>query len=414
MPKLSEIIKKRYDPNKLGSDNNNFNMSLIKISEDGKINQISSKKALENIKNTASSIAGKSRNSTKKVSADKLKKSGHHAMFDFRNITVELKLPKIVAMYLNNQIRYNTIEASSRHVKLNPLTKKEEDLYDKYYEIFKERIQKINKNNKYIYLNESKIDDLAKENARYFLSVFTPTNMIYQIPFRNYAYLLYEFKNIDNFLSKEKDKFPKEFLDNFRQVIKYIYAYAEENKLIPRDEIGDIYIKPNKATNLRFLYESNLPADDHFDFGFTLNETASFATVAQLQRHRVLNIRIKKFSKEIYVPGIIKDDPELTEMYLEDMNKILYMYPQGMKTNFIITGIVDDFYGVAQERNCGFAQREIRELLKRSLDKFDKNNLLDKKKYKYPNLICQSPYKRQCTGKCPIMTKKGPDKNALF
>lgn len=107
--------------------------------------------------------------------------SGHHSVFGHVTYNLALEgIPKILAMILNNEKTYNTSEKSARYTKMEP-SKKEEELYEKWIEIYKNEIQK-----KYPNIDEKKAKKLAQENARYLISVFTPaTVMEYSVSFRS-------------------------------------------------------------------------------------------------------------------------------------------------------------------------------------------------------------------------------------
>ena len=98
--------------------------------------------------------------------------NGHHSVYDhiFINLNIE-NIPKILAMFLNNEKEYTTSEKSLRYTKIdsnNPIiTLKEEELYNKWVELFNEVI----KNRYGNYYNDSKIRKLAYENARYLTTI---------------------------------------------------------------------------------------------------------------------------------------------------------------------------------------------------------------------------------------------------
>ena len=124
-------------------------------------------------------------------------KNGHHSVFG--HVTYNLcfeNIPKILAMILNNEKMYNTSEKSARYTKMSP-SPRENVLYLKWIDIFKKEISK-----KYPDFNPKRVEKLAQENARYMISVFTPTTIMeYSVPFGqlNYTKLNY---NVNMFIKK--------------------------------------------------------------------------------------------------------------------------------------------------------------------------------------------------------------------
>ena len=70
-------------------------------------------------------------------------------------------------------------------------------LYDKWVNIFEQEIKKMypNGSSKFFDENGKKARKLAQENARYLISVFTPTNMVYSTSFRQLNYLCHWFED---------------------------------------------------------------------------------------------------------------------------------------------------------------------------------------------------------------------------
>mgnify|MGYP003311400733 CR=1 FL=1 len=110
---------------------------------------------------------------------------GHHSVFDHNYITLYLEdIPKLLAMLINNEKMYTTSEKSARYTRMRP-SEKEETLYNKWMDIFAKEIEE-----KYPEMNPKKIKKLAQENARYMVTVFLPTEMIYTVNLRQLNYIV--------------------------------------------------------------------------------------------------------------------------------------------------------------------------------------------------------------------------------
>ena len=85
--------------------------------------------------------------------------NGHHSVYDHISISFNLqKIPKILAMVLNNEHQYTTSEKSGRYTPVEKLegsiiTETEQNLYNKWLEIFKIKIKEKYGN----YYNDKKI-----------------------------------------------------------------------------------------------------------------------------------------------------------------------------------------------------------------------------------------------------------------
>ena len=111
--------------------------------------------------------------------------NGHHSVYDHVLLNFNLQnIPKLLAMVINNEKQYTTSEKSARYTPVerkdnSPISEQEEQLYNKWLKLFE---VKIKDRYGYIY-NDAKIHKLAQENARYLVTVFMPTQMIYTTTF---------------------------------------------------------------------------------------------------------------------------------------------------------------------------------------------------------------------------------------
>ena len=135
--------------------------------------------------------------------ANRTLKSGHHSVFGHPTYNLSLEgIPKILAMILNNEKVYNTSEKSARYTKMNP-SKEEKELYEKWIEIYKEKISE-----EYPIIDEKRVEKLAQENARYLISIFTPaTVMGHTLNFCQLNYTIHWFE--DYIKNEENNKFSK-------------------------------------------------------------------------------------------------------------------------------------------------------------------------------------------------------------
>lgn len=279
--------------------------------------------------------------------------SEHHSVFDhpIYNLALE-EIPKILAMILNNEGMYTTSEKSARYTKMK-LEDKEKELYEKWIEIFKTEISK-----EYPNIKENQVLKLAQENARYLISIFTPsTTMEYSVSLRQINYIMNWF---EDFIQEAEDT-------SFNKMLK---PYLKEfNKQLEFLKVENLDTRVKKRT--LSLFDTRLNRKEEFGENYCTTYKGTFAEFAQAQRHRTIDYKITiPEVKEYYVPLIIKENKELTEEWLNDISSLGEKYPQGLLININERGTVENFILKTKERLCGCAQLEIMLQTKAILDKY--------------------------------------------
>ena len=323
--------------------------------------------------------------------------SGHHSVFGHATYNLSLEgIPKIIAMILNNEKIYNTSEKSARYTKMQA-SKEESELYEKWINIYKEQIEK-----QYPDMKEKQIEKLAMENARYLISVFTPaTSMGHTIDFRQLNYILHWFKNyINNEDENEFSKQLKPYLTEFREMLK---EYEQE------------LLDDGKGRKLSLFAE--FERKEEWGENYCCNYMATFAEVAQAQRHRTLSYEItipKPEEATFFVPFIIRNT-NLEKEWIKDIKSLAKKYPQGMIVKVNERGTVENFILKCKERLCGCAQLEIAINTKQILDRYLENTK-GKNERVYNYLLTYSKGARctfpdfKCTAPCIWGPKKAFDR----
>lgn len=302
--------------------------------------------------------------------------NGHHSVYDHIMINFDFQnIPKILAMVLNNEHEYTTSEKSARYTKvvrgedsiISPL---EEELYNKWLDIFTKRIE-----DRYgDVLDKRKIRTLARENARYLITVFMPTQMIYSTTLRQINYIASWMKEYianvktDDYFSNKLASYMKEFLNELKRM----------------NVLEDRLMDNRKSRKISLFGDDLSSKEDYFGDIYTTTYKSSFAYLAQAQRHRTLDYQMERMDdKEYFVPPILEDDDNLVKEWLHDMALVSGYVPQGELVLINESGKYDDFILKCKERLCSEAQLEIanrtRDILllyKKALE--DKNSPLAK------------------------------------
>ena len=300
--------------------------------------------------------------------------NGHHSVYDHINVSLNLQnVPKILAMVINNEHQYTTSEKSARYTPVirgenSIITAKEEELYNKWVNIFKIKIKEKYGN---IY-NDSKIQKLAQENARYLVTVFMPTQMIYTTSLRQINYIASWMIDYG---------FDKGFNPNTEFGEKLTDAMGKFVEELDRLNLLEPGLMRNEKHRKLSLFGENLNIKrEYFGDVYSTNYEGTFAQLAQAQRHRTLDYQMEFLKdKEYYVPPIL-DNVTLVEEWLADMNQVKNVTPQGELVLINEMGKYEDFILKCKERLCTAAQLEIMEQTKYTLIKY--KNMLNY--YRHP------------------------------
>lgn len=314
--------------------------------------------------------------------------SGHHSVFEHGYVTINLEnVPKLFAMVLNNENVYVTSEKSARYTKMK-LTEYEQKLYDKWVEKFKIKIrQKYPENNGF--MDDKRVQKLAQENARYLISIKTPTTLEHTISYRQLNYLC---KWMEDEMQKEKSPYQPIF-DAFKEFI----LFAKTNNLLDARLMDD-----GKFRNLS-LFNLGKTRNEIFDTVYSTNYEASLAYLAQAQRHRTLNYEINGlYQDKFFTPKILLSDNDAINEWQADMKSVSKNIPQGTIAKINERGNIEAFILKLKERLCACAQLEIndktRELLYKYIRKTNDRELAmllagysKGSRCTFPDFKCKSP-----------------------
>lgn len=306
-------------------------------------------------------------------------RNGHHSVLEHIVFNLYLEnIPKILAMILNNEKVYATSEKSSRYTEIH-LDTADGRLYQKWVPIFEEQISK-----KYPEIPSAQVKRLAFENARYLISIFSPTSsMVYTVSMRQLSYIIDWMKKY--IASPSKDMFSvrvKDVLKHFLSTNILDTDMCFENLAITG------VTQQNKSLSLFAPFQRH----DEIGENYCLTYSATFACLAQVQRHRTLKYEFAWWKKtpRYYTPQIIVRNEDLKNEWQNDIKSLKNLYPQGMLVDINERGTLDDFILKCHERLCGQAQLETARTTKFILDylsRFFENNKLDLYKRLSPYVV---------------------------
>lgn len=295
--------------------------------------------------------------------------SGHHSVYD--HITYNLLLediPKILAIVLNNEGCYTTSEKSARYTKMQ-MDGVGAEYYTKWLARFIELIEKkYGEKFEQFYRDPKKaqkaIEKLAMENARYLISVFTPTTMIYTVSLRQLNYILGFFAKYIR--DTHKGDFETKLANT---MVEFCNAVPEELKFPALNADA----KGREISLFRKISGSN----EYFEDIYSTSYLGSWAMFAQAQRHRTLHYQIalddscKLNGKQMfYIPTILAHNQDWGREWADDLVSIQDTYPQAQLIRIYECGTYQNFLLKCYERLCGCAQLEITHQTWRTLNRY--------------------------------------------
>lgn len=290
---------------------------------------------------------------------DFLIERGHHSPFEHAHLTFYFKgIPKILAMVLNNERQYVSSEKSGRYTEMKGVNTEQNFLYEKWGEkliplIDKEYPQKGEQ-------REKKLTNLARENARYMLSVFTPTRMLHTINLRQLNFLIYEFEDYIKRNSESQNPFERKLSQSMRDFLEKIKDFKVDGLRNMTDRHLSLFNFQNEEDIFRDVY--------------SVRYFLSFAGLAQAQRHRTISYNILTPEQGapfgFFVPPIVRKYG-LEDEWLNDLERVAREdFPQAQLVYVRERGNIEDFRSKCILRLCGHAQYEIMENTKQIAEKY--------------------------------------------
>lgn len=298
---------------------------------------------------------------------------GHHSPFDHFVLNFDFDgIPKALAMVFNNQGIYTTSEKSARYTKMADIPVHQRELYDKWDGWFNSEISSRFPESKFPKLHKKGSDGkttagkLSQENARYMTSVFTPTSMTHTVSWRQ-ANILYH--SMNDFISENEGSsyvFNQKLVDGMKSFVDS----PEVQKWI----IEEAQVKMKGGIPLRFLRDTSV--EEHFgEDTYSTNYKASFASLAQLQRHRLAIYDIcggfeNGAPNGFYVPRLIEASG-LEGEWIKDLESVSeYDFPQAQLLDVGERGMREHLPAKSLERECGLAQLETSRIVDNVLQKY--------------------------------------------
>jgi thymidylate synthase ThyX len=322
--------------------------------------------------------------------------NGHHSVYEHSSVSLHIQnIPKILSIFLVSEKQYSASIKSGRYTKMDKVSEKEKELYDKWIGLFEKRIAEV-----YPKIPERLLNKLAMENARYIISVFTPTQGIYTLNIRQLNYIINWFQNYIKENIKEENYFKKNLVTAMKQFIDATSVY----------HIEDMISAKNRGLSL--FKKEYISYDEYFGDTYSVNYDCSFVELEQILRHRTINYTVlddlSNEPKNFFIPPIFDKDSKLEKEWLKDLDSVKDIYPNATLFRVNERGIVENFILKCYERLCGAAQLETMLQTKGTLEKYIANTEgeLHEELSRYLKSSCLFPDK-ECKSPCIWGSRRG-------
>lgn len=298
---------------------------------------------------------------------------GHHSPFDHFVLNFDFEEPeKALAMVFNNQGVYTTSEKSARYTKMADIPTQQLELYNKWHDWFHQEISSRFTETDFSKLHakgsdgKSNAEKLSQENARYMTSVFTPTSMTHTVSWRQLNILYHSFNEFIDNNANSQDEFKTRLSEGMQSFV--------DSSEVQKWVIEEAQMKMKGGIPLRFIRET--PVEEHFGEDiYSTNYNASFASLAQLHRHRLAICDIyggfeSGASNGFYIPRLVEASG-MSDEWVKDLESVsVYDFPQAQLLNVGERGMREHFSAKSLERECGLAQLETSRIVNQVLQKY--------------------------------------------
>ena len=161
----------------------------------------------------------------------------------------------------------------------------------------------------------------------------------------------------------------------------------------------------SKNRNISLFGKDLEKREEIFSHIYSVNYEASYASLAQAQRHRTLFYQMERMDeKKYFVPPILNKKEEYIKEWTQDIKSVSNVVPQGEIILINETGTYDNFILKTKERLCTAAQLEVmkatRDTLLKYKDALEKNDHYLKEDIKKYVKGARCTFGYNCTKKC--------------
>lgn len=290
------------------------------------------------------------------------KEEGDERFFKTSSFSIAIDgLPRILGFMLQHYPNIHIVDREGRYVNVK-MSASQELIYNKWVEIFKNKIIKLYKSDYPAYFSDAKIKKLAHDNARYLTSVFATTDVIMTA---NYVDLN-RFIAISQVIIAKADKTVFEdrlavALDELVVKLKDLPYYDEELCMNYAGDNTSIFADNKRNEE----YYADVYSSVYNSSWLYLDEALDLGGVEY-------KFNFDENDKSYYIPEILSDSPEFAELWLSDIKSLGDDYfPMATLLEIEERGTLDNFLDKLKSTKCTHTQLELNKRANDTLHKYE-------------------------------------------
>lgn len=281
------------------------------------------------------------------------KSEGKRDYFNHECFTLYFEgLPKIVSVIIDSMKTFAKSEKASKFNELY-LSREEEVIYNKWIDLFKNKLAKSMDAEGKVH-TDIMLTNLAENYAVYLKSAFSPIVVAYTATYGEFNRLI---GILENYVAEKKFG---DFEDKLSRTLIEVVLKLKELPYYDK-QLAKVKDKPQ-------LFAGK-DVEEYFGDVYSTNYKCSIECLSDLLVDSV-NYQIKTVENEYYVPSIIADNKDLTELWLSDI-VTLGNYPLATLVSVSERGDFDEFATKLSRLEKNEITKEENDIAKEILSKYD-------------------------------------------
>jgi len=286
--------------------------------------------------------------------SDIAKSEKERCVFNHESFTLYFEeLPKIVSIILDSLKTWTKSEKLSKFSD-KYFSKDEELIYNKWIDLFKNKVAKIFKDNGKV-STDKMLENIAEDYALNLKSVFSPVTIAYTTTYNEFNRAI---GIMENYIAIKKSN------DFENKLSAVLIEFVLKLKALP------YYDKALSKTNEDISLFHYKEIEEYYGDVYSTKYTCSLSGLCELLLNRDITLKISISENEYFVPAIIADNKDLCELWMSDI-MTLGNYPMATMVNVSDMGTLDTFISRVKDIKNSILVNENDVTIKEILNKYE-------------------------------------------
>lgn len=247
-------------------------------------------------------------------------------VFDHESFTLYFEeLPKIVTIILDSLKTWTKSEKLSKFSD-KYFSKDEELIYNKWIDLFKNKVGKILKDNGKV-TTDKMLENIAEDYALNLKSVFSPVTVAYTTTYGEFNRAI---GIMENYIAIKKSN------DFDNKLSAILIEFFLKMKTLP------YYDKTLSKINENISIFDYKEIEEYYGDVYSTKYTCSISGFCELLQNKNLTLKMSMLENKYYIPSIISDNKDLCELWFSDI-MTLGNYPMATMVNISDMGTMDNY-----------------------------------------------------------------------